>query len=81
MVEEEYPELGDIEIDRTPSDDNRSYRVNSDKIRDMLGFEPKFTVEDAVRDLCKAFRDGKLPDSFDNPWYFNVRQMQELNAT
>ncbi|MBT4769112.1 MAG: SDR family NAD-dependent epimerase/dehydratase, partial [Rhodospirillaceae bacterium] len=61
-------------------DDNRSYRVNSDKIKDMLGFEPKFTVEDAVRDLCKAFRDGKLLDSFDNPWYFNVRQMQELNA-
>jgi nucleoside-diphosphate-sugar epimerase len=80
VVEEEYPELGDIEIDRTPSDDNRSYRVNSDKIKDMLGFEPKFTVEDAARDLCKAFRDGKLPDSFDNPWYFNVRQMQELNA-
>ncbi|MBT5374688.1 MAG: SDR family oxidoreductase [Rhodospirillaceae bacterium] len=80
VVEEEFPDLAPIEIDRTPSDDNRSYRVNSDKIKDMLGFEPKFTVEDAVRDLCKAFRDGKLLDSFDNPWYFNVRQMQELNA-
>ncbi|MBL6935305.1 MAG: SDR family oxidoreductase [Alphaproteobacteria bacterium] len=80
VVEEEYPELGDIEIVRTPSDDNRSYRVTSDKIKEMLGFEPIFTVEDAIRDLCQAFRDGKLPDSFDNPWYYNVKQLQEGEA-
>ena len=80
VVEEEYPELGDIEIVRTLSDDNRSYRVTSDKIKDMLGFEPIFTVEDAIRDLCQAFREGKLPDSFDNPWYYNVKQLQERKA-
>ncbi len=80
VVEEEYPKLGDIEIVRTPSDDNRSYRVTSDKIKDMLGFEPIFTVEDAIRDLCQAFREGKLPDSFDNPWYYNVKQLQEGEA-
>ncbi len=80
VVEEEYPELGDIEIVRTPSDDNRSYRVTSDKIKDALGFEPIFTVEDAIRDLCTAFRDGKLPDSFDNPWYYNVKQLQDGEA-
>ncbi len=80
VVEEEYPELGDIEILRTPSDDNRSYRVTSDKIKNMLGFEPIFTVEDAIRDLCQAFREGKLPDSFDNPWYYNVKQLQEGEA-
>ncbi len=80
VVEDEYSELGDIEIVRTPSDDNRSYRVTSDKIKDMLGFEPIFTVEDAIRDLCQAFREGKLPDSFDNPWYYNVKQLQERKA-
>ena len=80
VVEEEYPELAPIEIVRTPSDDNRSYRVTSDKIKDALGFEPIFTVEDAVRDLCTAFREGKLPDSFDNPWYYNVKQLQEGEA-
>ncbi len=80
VEEEEYPELGDIEIVRTPSDDNRSYRVTSDKIKDALGFEPIFTVEDAIRDLCQAFREGKLPDSFDNPWYYNVKQLQEGKA-
>lgn len=80
VVEEEFPERKPINIERTPSDDNRSYRVNSDKIAAQLGFIPKFSVEDAVRDLCEAFRAGKLPESFDNDWYYNVRMMKQLKA-
>ena len=38
------------------------------------------TIEDAVRGLCDAFRDGKLPDSMDDDKYFNVRRMKGLNA-
>src|SRR5262247_2190143 len=63
VVAEEFPDKGDIPIVTTPTDDNRSYHVNSDKIRRVLGFGPKRTVEDAIRDLCKAFREGKLPNS------------------
>jgi len=70
----------DIEIITTPTDDNRSYHVNSDKIRRVLGFEPKRTVEDAIRDLCKAFRDGKLPNSMTDDFYFNVRRLKALQA-
>ena len=77
VVEEEFPKLAPIEIERTSSDDDRSYRVTSDKIADKIGFVPEFTVEDAVRDLCRAFRDEKLPESFDNDWYFNVRTMKK----
>lgn len=80
VVGEEFPERKPIDIERTPSDDNRSYRVNSDKIAAQLGFIPEFSVEDAVRDLCEAFRAGKLPESFDNDWYYNVRMMKQLNA-
>ncbi len=80
VVEEEFPELGDIDIVTTPSDDNRSYHINSDKITRVTGFKPKFSIEDAIRDLCKAFREDKLPDSFDNDWYFNVRTMQKIGA-
>ena len=80
VVEEEFPERAPVTIERTPSDDNRSYRVNSDKIREELGFVPKFTVEDAVRDLCQAFRDGNLSDSFDDDCYYNVRTMKALKA-
>ena len=75
VVEQEFPELGEITIERTSSDDSRSYRVASDKIRDKLGYLPEFTVEDAIRDMCNAFRDGKLPNSFDDDGYYNVRTM------
>jgi hypothetical protein len=46
----------------------------------VLGYSPKHTVEDAVRDLCAAFKAGKLPNSLDDSQYFNVRTMKQLNA-
>lgn len=80
VVEETYPEMGDIPIEVTESDDKRSYHINSDKIKNALGFVPKYSVEDAVRDLCKAFAEGKLPDSFDDDKYFNIRTMKTIGA-
>ncbi|MBS0245083.1 MAG: SDR family oxidoreductase [Proteobacteria bacterium] len=80
VVEEEMPELGEIKITTTPSNDNRSYHVNSDKVRRVLGFEPKRNIEDAVRDLTRAFRNNMLPASFDDDWYYNVRTMKKLGA-
>jgi nucleoside-diphosphate-sugar epimerase len=80
VVEEEMPELGDIEIITTPSNDNRSYHVNSDKVGRVLGFKPKRTIEDAVRDLARAFRNHLLPSSFEDDWYYNVRTMKKIEA-
>ena len=80
VVEEEFPGRSPIKIVTTPSDDNRSYHVNSDKIHRALGFRPKRTIEDAVRDLARAFRNHLLPDSFDNDWYYNVRTMKMAGA-
>ena len=80
VVEEEFPGRPPIDIVTTPTDDIRSYHVNSDKIRNAIGFQPKRTVEDAVRGLCQAFRDGKLPNSLTDDKYFNVKTMQKLTA-
>jgi nucleoside-diphosphate-sugar epimerase len=80
IVQEEFPEKGDIPIVTTPTDDIRSYHVNSEKIQRVIGFKPKYTIEDAVRDLCKAFKAGKLPKSMDDTFYFNVRRLKELKA-
>lgn len=80
IVEEEFPEKGDINIETEPTDDIRSYHINSDKIKKVLGFTPQYSVEDAVRSLCKAFRDNKLPNSFDDDKYFNVRTMKSIGA-
>lgn len=80
VVEEEFPGRPPIDIVTTPTDDIRSYHVNSDKIRNQIGFQPKRTVEDAVRGLCRAFREGKLPNSLTDDKYFNVKTMQKLTA-
>lgn len=80
VVESEYPELGSIEIDTTPSNDNRSYHINSDKIRKVTGFVPSHTVRDAVRDLCKAYKAGKLPNSIKDDKYYNVRTLKAIQA-
>lgn len=80
VVMEEFPEKGEIDIVTTPSDDQRSYHINSDKIWNALGFRAKRTIEDAVRDLCEAFRSGKLPNSMSQDTYFNVKTMQVLGA-
>ena len=80
VVEEEMPENGGIKIVTTPTNDMRSYHVNSDKVKRVLGFAPKRSIEDAVRDLTRAFRNCLMPDSFDNDWYYNVRTMKKLGA-
>lgn len=80
VVEEVFPEKGDIGITTTTSDDNRSYHINSGKVKRVLDFQPKYSVEFAIRELCDAFKAGKLPESFDNDAYFNVRRLKRLQA-
>ena len=54
--------------------------MGSKRIAEKLGFSPRRTVEDAVRDLCRAFKAGKLPDSLTDPKYFNVKTMKAASA-
>ncbi|MBL6613438.1 MAG: NAD-dependent epimerase/dehydratase family protein [Reyranella sp.] len=61
------------------TNDMRSYHVSSKKIKDELGFEAAHSIEDAVVDLIKAFKDGRLPNSLDDPRYFNIKTMQKVN--
>ncbi len=68
-----------LEIITTPTDDNRSYRVSSEKIKRELGFEAKRSVEMAVADLCDAFNAGKIPNSLEDKRYFNIKTMQAIN--
>lgn len=80
VVEAEMPDRAPIDIATTPTDDIRSYHINSDKVKRVLGFAPRFTIEDAVRGLVQAFRDNKIPDSMQNDWYYNIRTMKKLNV-
>ena len=69
----------DIKLIVSPTDDNRSYHISSEKIKKVLNFSTKFTVDDAIKDLKKAFTDKLLDDPLKNPDYFNIKKMQLLN--
>ena len=76
-VMREMPELGDIEIVTTPSNDLRSYHVSSAKIKRVLGWEPKRGIDDAVVGLCNAFKEGRIPmDALSRPEFVNVKTVQ-----
>ena len=68
----------DVKLITTPTDDNRSYHISSNKIKTELGFVAKHTIRDAVEDLCTAFEDNLLPNSLDDQMYFNIKRMQNL---
>ena len=47
-------------------------------IRRELGFEPKHTIEDAIKDVCDAFKAGKIPNPIDDIRYYNIKTMRHL---
>ena len=70
---------GGVTLDVVPTDDPRSYHVSSARIKAELGFEPKRSIEDAVRDLVAAFRDNRLPEAMSHPRYYNIKTMQAID--
>lgn len=68
----------DVRIETTPTNDNRSYHISSDKIKRELGFEARRTLEDAVRDLVSAFQAGKIQNSMTDDRYYNIKMMQKV---
>ena len=69
---------GEISIDTIATDDNRSYHVSSQKIKQDLGFEAKHSIKEAVADLKLAFDSGKIPNSMDDKRYYNIKTMQVI---
>ena len=80
VVEEKFPQKKPIKIVKTKSNDNRSYHINSDKIKNELDFIPKRTIENAVEDLCLAFKNNQIKESFTNDFYFNVNRLKNIKA-
>tara|TARA_A100001011_G_scaffold400428_1_gene514899 strand:+ start:1291 stop:2304 length:1014 start_codon:yes stop_codon:yes gene_type:complete len=66
-----------IDIRVEESADIRSYMINSDKIKNILGFKFKKTVNDAIEDLCDAFEDNLIKDSFSDEWS-NIKVLTKI---
>lgn len=58
-----------------PTNDPRSYTLNTDKIRNVLNYRPDHTVQDAIADICGNFHEGRIPDPR-AAHYYNLKQMQ-----
>ena len=69
----------DVKIDIEESNDDRSYHISSKKIKDILSFEPKKTIEDAVKELIQAFEKKILVNTFNDDGFFNIKRMQNIN--
>lgn len=68
-----------VQIEYVPTDDKRSYHLNSEKIKKVLGYEPKYTIQDAIGTVKKAYEEGKIQDGLNNPIYHNVKLMKQAN--
>lgn len=69
----------DVKLIQTPTNDNRSYHISSDKIFKKLNFRAKRSIKEAAADLKNAFEKGLLPDSLTDEKYFNIKRMQSVN--
>lgn len=58
----------------TPSNDPRSYRLSSKKLL-ATGFSPAHTVEDAIQEVIRAYREGRL--KMEDRW-FNIKTMLKI---
>jgi nucleoside-diphosphate-sugar epimerase len=64
------------EIRVTPSNDPRSYRVNSNRLL-ATGFRPKKKVSDAISEIVGLYRQGSLKNE---DHFYNLRWMQRAAA-
>lgn len=52
--------------------DKRSYRVDFSKIKEVLGFKPKYTPKDAAKEIYQALDEGRIKDDIKTrtvQWY------------
>jgi nucleoside-diphosphate-sugar epimerase len=68
-----------IVFEYVPTDDMRSYHINSDKIWKVLGFKPKYSIEEGVQTLVDAYNNGFIIDGLTNPLYYNIKLMQKVD--
>tara|TARA_Y100000310_G_scaffold284734_2_gene307694 strand:+ start:295 stop:1269 length:975 start_codon:yes stop_codon:yes gene_type:complete len=62
-IKDNYPSL-EIESTDIMFQDNRNYRVSSEKARTKLGFNPTLTLDDAIIELKELLENGRVKNTF-----------------
>jgi nucleoside-diphosphate-sugar epimerase len=55
--------------------DARNYRVNSDKARNLLNFNPKWSIEDGIKEVADAITQKRIKD-VSNPRFNNSESLK-----
>ena len=71
--------MKNIELVIEPTNDHRSYYIDSSKIQRILCFKPQYSLENAVDSLIHAYQDKKIIRPLENPLYYNIKRMKEIN--
>jgi nucleoside-diphosphate-sugar epimerase len=70
--------VGEVPVDVMKTDDLRSYHVSSSRIKEGLGFKPKYSIQQAIGSLKMALESGQITDPLTNPIYHNIKRMAEI---
>ena len=76
QIRNHFPDL-EINREERPFQDTRNYRVNSDKARRALGFQPKVSIDDGIEEIKALVEHGRIKD-VDNPRYTNQAHLAKL---
>jgi hypothetical protein len=60
--------------------DARDYRVSFDKIHQVMGFKPRFTVADGIREIADALASERIRNPFADV-YHNYRHLKQHTRT
>tara|TARA_A100001015_G_C14930958_1_gene688429 strand:- start:22 stop:1020 length:999 start_codon:yes stop_codon:yes gene_type:complete len=63
----------DAQLIHEKIEDQRSYKISSEKIFNKIGFKTQKTISDAINDLVDAFKNKKLTNTFKDDQYYNIR--------
>jgi nucleoside-diphosphate-sugar epimerase len=73
QVRNHYP---DLDIDTTPLkfQDTRSYRISTARSQSVLGFRPRYSIDQGICEIKDLLETGRLRD-LDNPRYTNQKYL------
>lgn len=66
-----------VEITESSFQDSRNYMVSSEKAKQELGFTPKWSVDDGIRELREAISQNRIPN-VNIPRFSNVVALQTV---
>lgn len=78
-VKKHFPGLT-IEKTGVKFQDNRTYKVSSDKAKKLCDFKPEYTVDDGINEIKELLESGRIKDAFVSR-YSNVEHLKNCGDT